>query len=356
MQRCKPQSVSALQQLSLCMCRFSFRSKTRRLVERTHLAVPNTDVWKGDLKGSCKHLKMNPKPAASPLATLQPHTSSSVRQSLIGDRGRELGGVRRGGDLWVALGSVLVQWEGRRKAAGVFFLSAPPAAERFSWAVQTLSLYSPQRVGAAADMNDIKLALLGSEGAGKSAILVRFLTKRFIGEYASNASSLYHKRFSIDGRQLNLEVFDPCSETVQSRCITEEPVEWADGFIVVYDISNRLSFLNAQSTLCQIKEARAENCKCEVEVPVCLVGNKQDLCHARQVSEEEGRSLAQENKCFFQEVSAAEDHQEISNLFTKLIRSVMEYLKHRADRRRYSGSKSMAKLINNVFGKRRKSV
>lgn len=92
------------------------------------------------------------------------------------------------------------------------------------------------------------------------------------------------------------------------------------------------------------------------EVPICLVGNKQDLCHSRQVSEEEGRSLAQENKCLFQEVSAAENYLEISNLFTKLIRHVMEQLKLRGDRRRYSGSKSMAKLINNVFGKRRKSV
>ncbi|KAG9330576.1 hypothetical protein JZ751_023827 [Albula glossodonta] len=183
-------------------------------------------------------------------------------------------------------------------------------------------------------MNDIKLALLGSEGAGKSAVLVRFLTRRFIGEYASNANSLYRKRLSIDGRQLNLEVFDPCSQSAESRCILEEPVDWADGFIVVYNISDRL----------------------DVGVPIYLVGNKQDLCHARQVCEEEGRALAQENRCLFQEVSAAENYQEIASLFTTLIRLVMEQLKHRADRRRYSGSKSMAKLINNVFGKRRKSV
>ncbi|XP_026067632.1 RERG/RAS-like b isoform X1 [Carassius auratus] len=213
-------------------------------------------------------------------------------------------------------------------------------------------------------MNDIKLALLGSEGAGKSAVLVRFLTKRFIGEYASNTNSLYHKRLSIDGRQLNLEVFDPCSQDLcvpttpwqseESRCILEEPLDWADGFVVVYTISDRTSFLNAKNILAQIKESRRETCK--GEVPICLVGNKQDLCHSRQVSEEEGRSLAQENKCLFQEVSAAENYLEISNLFTKLIRHVMEQLKHRGDRRRYSGSKSMAKLINNVFGKRRKSV
>ncbi|XP_051238818.1 RERG/RAS-like b [Dicentrarchus labrax] len=205
-------------------------------------------------------------------------------------------------------------------------------------------------------MNDIKLALLGSQGAGKSAVLVRFLTRRFIGEYASNANSLYHKRLSIDGRQLNLEVFDPCSQSSEARCILEEPVDWADGFVVVYNISDRTSFINAKNILRQIREARIDNCKGETEVAVCLVGNKQDLCHARQVREDEGRCLAQENRFHFQEVSAAESYQDIANLFTQLIRQVMEHLKYRADRRRYSGSKSMAKLINNVFGKRRKSV
>ncbi|KAF4082768.1 hypothetical protein AMELA_G00131380 [Ameiurus melas] len=205
-------------------------------------------------------------------------------------------------------------------------------------------------------MNDVKLALLGSEGAGKSAVLVRFLTKRFIGEYASNANSLYQKRLSIDGRQLNLEVFDPCSQNVETRCILEEPVDWADGFVVVYTISDHMSFLNAKNILQQIRESRRETCKGDMDVPVCLVGNKQDLCHSRQVSEEEGRSLALEYRCIFQEVSAAENYLDIANLFTRLIRHVMEHMKHRSERRRYSGSKSMAKLINNMFGKRRKSV
>ncbi|XP_044048316.1 RERG/RAS-like b isoform X2 [Siniperca chuatsi] len=113
-------------------------------------------------------------------------------------------------------------------------------------------------------MNDIKLALLGSQGAGKSAVLVRFLTRRFIGEYASNANSLYHKRLSIDGRQLNLEVFDPCSQSSEARCILEEPVDWADGFVVVYNISDRTSFINAKNILRQIREARMDNCKGEM--------------------------------------------------------------------------------------------
>uniref|UniRef100_A0A8C9RSR0 small monomeric GTPase n=1 Tax=Scleropages formosus TaxID=113540 RepID=A0A8C9RSR0_SCLFO len=188
------------------------------------------------------------------------------------------------------------------------------------------------------------------------AVLVRFLTKRFIGEYASNTNSLYCKRFSIDGRQLNLEVFDPCSQSAESQSVPVEPLSWADGFIVVYNIIDRTSFLNAKNILQPERLGTEKENSHLWEVPVGLVGNKQDLCHARQVSEEEGRTLAQEHRCLFQEVSAAEDHQEISGLFTELIRSAAERLRRPTDLRRYSGSKSMAKLINNVFGKRRKSV
>ncbi|RXM34464.1 Serine/threonine-protein kinase 33 [Acipenser ruthenus] len=129
------------------------------------------------------------------------------------------------------------------------------------------------------------------------------------------------------------EEFDDGYKSTESRCILEEPVEWADGFIVVYNISDRASFLNAKNIVCQIKEAHVENCKGEVEVPICLVGNKQDLCHARQVCEEEAHSLAVEIKCHFQEVSAAEHYQEILTMFIKLIRNVMDHLKYRADRR-----------------------
>ncbi|KAJ3596531.1 hypothetical protein NHX12_002937 [Muraenolepis orangiensis] len=105
-------------------------------------------------------------------------------------------------------------------------------------------------------------------------------------------------------------------------------------------------------TLRLIRETRTvDNCRGDVEVPVCLVGNKQDLCHARQVREEEGRSLSMSLP------GGVEGFEDIAGVFTELIRHVMENnLKDRADRCRYAGPKSMAKLITTVFGKRRKSV
>lgn len=38
-------------------------------------------------------------------------------------------------------------------------------------------------------------------------------------------------------------------------------MDWADGFMVVYNISDRASFINAKNLLRQIREARVEHCK-----------------------------------------------------------------------------------------------
>lgn len=75
----------------------------------------------------------------------------------------------------------------------------------------------------------------------------------------------------------------------------------------------------------------------------------------REVGWDEGQKLAMDNKCQFWELSAAEHCQEVMSMFTKVLRNITSNFKVK-EKRRPSGSRSMAKLINNVFGKRRKSV
>ncbi|XP_029453198.1 ras-related and estrogen-regulated growth inhibitor-like protein [Rhinatrema bivittatum] len=204
-------------------------------------------------------------------------------------------------------------------------------------------------------MTELKLAVLGSAGAGKSALTVRFLTRRFIGEYASNSESIYTKSLSMDGRQMTLEMYDPCSQPHQGRLPFRDELQWADGFVVVYDISDRSSFTYAKALIYRIRDPHLGACKRDTESVVVLVGNKQDLCHMRDVGWEEGQKMAADHKCQFYELSAAEQCQEVLSMFTAAIRSIVASAKLK-EKRRPSSSKSMAKLINNVFGKRRKSV
>ncbi|XP_040271545.1 ras-related and estrogen-regulated growth inhibitor-like protein isoform X1 [Bufo bufo] len=204
-------------------------------------------------------------------------------------------------------------------------------------------------------MNHIKLSVLGSKGAGKSALIVRFLTGRFIGEYASTSECIYNKQVTVDGKTTNVEIYDPCTQPIKQNPPLSEELSRADGFLVVYDISHRSTFIFAKTLICSLRDSQFKTCKRDTEAVVFLIGNKQDLCHVREVALEEGQVAALEYRCQFFELSAAEQYQEVADMFTSIMRKIVHNIKIK-EKQRPSGSKSMAKLINNVFGKRRKSV
>lgn len=80
-----------------------------------------------------------------------------------------------------------------------------------------------------------------------------------------------------------------------------ETLQWADGLLLVYSITDRNSF----NFVRKAKEALAV-IDPEASIPLALVGNKADMIHLRQVSTEEGEILAKDFECWFGEVSAAE--------------------------------------------------
>jgi len=55
-------------------------------------------------------------------------------------------------------------------------------------------------------------------------------------------------------------------------------VQWADGFVVVYDVSARDTFTAARETLRRLHRLRSP-----FIVPVALLANKVDLDHRRSV-------------------------------------------------------------------------
>ncbi|EGG22134.1 Rab GTPase [Cavenderia fasciculata] len=68
--------------------------------------------------------------------------------------------------------------------------------------------------------------------------------------------------------------------------------------IVVYDITNKNSFLNTIKWIEDVRSERGNN------VVIMLVGNKTDLADKRQVSIEEGEAKAKEYEIMFTETSA----------------------------------------------------
>ncbi|XP_013785049.1 ras-related and estrogen-regulated growth inhibitor-like isoform X1 [Limulus polyphemus] len=191
----------------------------------------------------------------------------------------------------------------------------------------------------------VHVVVLGSKQAGKTAVIVRFLTKRYIGEYKSNIDWLYKHSVTFDDMVSNVEILDVSRWPNDS--MPEEEVRWADACLVIYSICDRDSFNKAHDSLDLVHRLRAPG-----YVPIVLVGNKKDLEHCRQVSYEDGSELASQYGCKFYEVSAADSFVEVSTAFQNLIREARTlHLQRSLPRQRKLSIVSMSKMFGAMFGK-----
>ncbi|XP_018572697.1 ras-related and estrogen-regulated growth inhibitor-like protein [Anoplophora glabripennis] len=191
------------------------------------------------------------------------------------------------------------------------------------------------------NMPKVRIAVIGKSNVGKSALTVRYLTRRFIGEYRSNTDLLYRQTLNVNNSALEVEIVDVCSCDIKT--FPEEAIYWADACVVVYDITCRGSFTQATDMLQRVLQLRNQ-------MPTVLLGNKADLEHLRQIEEVEGRTVAIQNNCQFYEVSVAENSPAIYTAFDMILnecRSVQSTQKTR----KFSVSKMIGTLIGNANSK-----
>jgi len=55
-------------------------------------------------------------------------------------------------------------------------------------------------------LSEVKLAVIGAPGVGKSALTVRFLTKRYIGEYDHQSETRYKNEILVDWDPVSLKL------------------------------------------------------------------------------------------------------------------------------------------------------
>ncbi|TNM94308.1 hypothetical protein fugu_002484 [Takifugu bimaculatus] len=163
-------------------------------------------------------------------------------------------------------------------------------------------------------MVPVKILILGSQKTGKTALCVRFMTKRFIGDYDNKKDVTYRCSRMVDQETVEVEILDiPCKEN--SVSLLESSILWADGFLLLYSITQRLSFLEIPGLKRLIDQTKKS-----LVVPTVLVGNKADLEIGREVTTEEGQKLAEDLRCSFKELSVAEAVLAVEAAVIQLIR------------------------------------
>lgn len=143
-----------------------------------------------------------------------------------------------------------------------------------------------------------KLVFVGDQSVGKTSIITRFMYDKFDNNYqATIGIDFLSKTMYLEDRTVRLQLWDTAGQE-RFRSLIPSYIRDSSVAVVVYDVSNRASFL---STSRWIEEVRAER---GGDVILVLVGNKTDQADRRQVGVEEGEAKAKEHEIMFIETSA----------------------------------------------------
>lgn len=162
-------------------------------------------------------------------------------------------------------------------------------------------------------VNKYKLVFLGDQAVGKTSIITRFMYDTFDYNYqATIGIDFLSKTVYIDQRTIRLQLWDTAGQE-RFRSLIPSYIRDSSAAVVVYDITNRSSFVNTEKWVEDIRAERGP------DVAIALVGNKKDLDDRRQVTEAEGQALAEKLGVLFSECSAREGTN-VKPLFRSLAR------------------------------------
>lgn len=160
-------------------------------------------------------------------------------------------------------------------------------------------------------------------------MIVRFLTKRFIGEYDQNIGLMYHYHKRLENQQVRVEILESGGKDFIES--SDVHTLWGDLFLLVYAINDRSSFEELIPLRQHLEKVRAAD-----KPLVVLIGNKKDTKNDREVSKQEGLQFSKENNCSFYEISTKASYEEVENVFSEAIRDIA---RHKLTQRAVNGVK-----------------
>ena len=162
------------------------------------------------------------------------------------------------------------------------------------------------------DVQSYKIIFLWDQYAGKSSILNRFYQDKFEPDYqATIGVDFQRKNVEIKGTTIRLTFLDTTGQE-KFRELIPSYIKAANIILLVYDITNKDSFIYIEHLVNEIKDLKRE------DAIFVLVGNKSDLEDKRAVSHKEAEDFAKDKWFLFHEVSAKTE-EELQELFTSII-------------------------------------
>ncbi|KAE8361833.1 ras family-domain-containing protein [Aspergillus caelatus] len=177
----------------------------------------------------------------------------------------------------------------------------------------------------------VKVVIVGDEGVGKSALILRLCFDHFSNTHEATADDSIRKSTVVDGKECELDIIDTAGRE-QYATLIEEWIRQGEVFVLVFDVASRESFTHVRKYYDQVRKIKEIVDDHSINppathpgpphfAPLILVGNKSDLQHKRAVSESEGMGLAKELCGEYVEASAR-DNVNVEAAFNHAVRKI----------------------------------
>ena len=162
-----------------------------------------------------------------------------------------------------------------------------------------------------------KLVLVGDSGVGKTNILSKFVRDIFSEDSKTTIGVEFAtKTIKINNKTARIQIWDTAGQE-RYRAITNSYYRGANAAMIVFDITNSISFKNVPKWEEEIRNNSDGN------IPIMLVANKTDLAQFRSVYENEYKTLAQNKNMPYIDVSAKTGDR-INEAFENLTKSLVD--------------------------------
>ena len=165
---------------------------------------------------------------------------------------------------------------------------------------------------------ELKIALLGNSGVGKSLLIKRYVDKDIPQEFVKSTIGveLHPVPLEIGNQLVILRIVDPAGQE-RFDSIAPSLFRGSHGAFLVFDISEPRTFMELPKYMTFIASSCNENVK------VMLIGNKKDL--PRRVAFERAKCYADLNEMEYLEVSAL-TLENLEEMFERLASSILDSL------------------------------
>ena len=168
---------------------------------------------------------------------------------------------------------------------------------------------------------EYKILIIGDNLTGKISFCNRFVFNDFDLELKpSTDTNCYLKSIILFGKELKIYLLDVESIPISPLNEKEEKELYSDidGIIVIYDITQYESFNHIDKLLINTKK----KCNKKDNIPIVMIGNKNDLKFLRNIDFAEAKEKAEELKCELREINCNRDENIVDDIIKKLIAKI----------------------------------